>query len=112
MRIVPGPYNILGIDNVYFELESVDAIARAITSLYAAKIAAFAKEDNKEEIRLDMEAPDPCYALRPISPEQGIRRACSQHVHIIVNEIPIMRISIRQGSEVESVLPMEVLISA
>ncbi|KAK3357011.1 Glutamate/Leucine/Phenylalanine/Valine dehydrogenase-domain-containing protein [Lasiosphaeria hispida] len=51
-------YNELGIDDVYFELESVEAISNHITSLYAAKIAAFSREDKREEIRLDMEASD------------------------------------------------------
>lgn len=51
-------YNELGIDDVYFQLESVDAIVSHITSLYAAKIAAFAREDKRQEIRLDMEASD------------------------------------------------------
>ncbi|CAL3965718.1 unnamed protein product [Diplocarpon coronariae] len=51
-------YNELGIDDVYFEMESVDAIVSNIVSLYAAKIAAFAREDRVQEIRLDMEASD------------------------------------------------------
>ncbi|KAL5319815.1 hypothetical protein ACEPPN_012873 [Leptodophora sp. 'Broadleaf-Isolate-01'] len=51
-------YNELGIDDVYFQMETVDAIVSNIVSLYAAKIAAFAREDRKQEIRLDMEASD------------------------------------------------------
>ncbi|KAI0851692.1 NAD-specific glutamate dehydrogenase [Daldinia vernicosa] len=51
-------YNELGIDDVYFEMESVDVIATHITSMYAAKVAAYAREDKREEIRLDMEATD------------------------------------------------------
>ncbi|EFX02642.1 NAD-specific glutamate dehydrogenase [Grosmannia clavigera kw1407] len=51
-------YNELGIDDVYFQLEQVDVIANHITSLYAAKVAAHAREDKREEIRLDMEAYD------------------------------------------------------
>jgi glutamate dehydrogenase len=51
-------YNELGIDDVYFQLETVDAIASHITSLYAAKIAAFTRQDRRQEIRLDMEASD------------------------------------------------------
>ena len=49
-------YNELGIDDVYFQLENVEAIATNVVSLYAAKIAAFARKDRKQEIRLDMEA--------------------------------------------------------
>lgn len=41
-------YNMPGIDNAYFELESMDSIARIVTSFYAAKIAAFAREDMQE----------------------------------------------------------------
>ena len=51
-------YNNLGIDDTYFQTESVDAIATQILSLYAAKVAAYARDDNKLEIRLDREAED------------------------------------------------------
>ncbi|KAH9892917.1 NAD-specific glutamate dehydrogenase-like protein [Xylariomycetidae sp. FL2044] len=51
-------YNELGIDDVYFQMEGVDAIATIITSMYAAKVAAYARIDKREEIRLDMEAAD------------------------------------------------------
>ncbi|OTA60857.1 NAD-specific glutamate dehydrogenase-like protein [Hypoxylon sp. EC38] len=51
-------YNELGIDDVYFQMESVDVIATHITSMYAAKVAAYARVDKREEIRLDMEATD------------------------------------------------------
>lgn len=51
-------YNELGIDDMYFSTESVDAIVSHIHSLYAAKIAAFARDDRKLEIRLEKEAAD------------------------------------------------------
>ncbi|KAK1490663.1 NAD-specific glutamate dehydrogenase [Colletotrichum tamarilloi] len=51
-------YDELGIDDVYFKIEVPEVIASQITSLYAAKVAAFAREDKREEIRLDMEAHD------------------------------------------------------
>jgi glutamate dehydrogenase len=51
-------YEQLGIDDVYFHIETPEVIASQITSLYAAKVAAFAREDKREEIRLDMEAKD------------------------------------------------------
>jgi glutamate dehydrogenase len=63
-------YNDLGIDDVYFELESVDAIASSITSLYAAKVAAFARVDKRQEIRLDMEAED--HAIYIDTSEPGV----------------------------------------
>lgn len=63
-------YNDLGIDDVYFQLESVDAIVSNIVSLYAAKIAAFAREDKQQEIRLDMEASD--HAIYIDTSEPGI----------------------------------------
>lgn len=63
-------YNELGIDDVYFQLETVDAIASNVTSLYAAKIAAFAREDKKQEIRLDMEASD--HAIYIDTSEPGV----------------------------------------
>ncbi|MCJ1331879.1 NAD-dependent glutamate dehydrogenase [Thelotrema lepadinum] len=51
-------YNELGIDDMYFQTESVDAIVSHILSLYAGKVAAYARDDRKPEIRLDKEAPD------------------------------------------------------
>jgi glutamate dehydrogenase len=51
-------YNELGIDDVYFQAESVQAISNHITSLYAAKVAAATRQDQREEIRLDLEADD------------------------------------------------------
>ncbi len=63
-------YNDLGIDDVYFQMETVDAIVSNIVSLYAAKIAAFAREDRKQEIRLDMEASD--HAIYIDTSEAGI----------------------------------------
>jgi glutamate dehydrogenase len=48
----------------------VEAIASNITSLYAAKIAAFAREDKKQEIRLDMEASD--HAIYIDTSEPGV----------------------------------------
>jgi glutamate dehydrogenase len=65
-------YNDLGIDDVYFQLESVDAIVSHITSLYAAKIAAFARADKRQEIRLDMEASD--HAIYIDTSEPGVSR--------------------------------------
>lgn len=51
-------YNELGIDDLYFSTESPDAIVNYVHSLYAAKIAAYARDDKRLEIRLDKEATD------------------------------------------------------
>ncbi|KAF2487053.1 Glutamate/Leucine/Phenylalanine/Valine dehydrogenase-domain-containing protein [Neohortaea acidophila] len=51
-------YNELGIDDMYFSTESADAIVSHIHSLYAAKVAAYARDDKKLEIRLEKEAAD------------------------------------------------------
>lgn len=51
-------YNELGIDDMYFATESVEAIVTHIHSLYAAKVAAYARDDKRLEIRLDKEADD------------------------------------------------------
>lgn len=51
-------YNMLGIDDMYFQTETVDAIVSHILSLYAAKIAAYARDDKVLQIRLDKEAAD------------------------------------------------------
>lgn len=51
-------YDQLGIDDMYFQTESVEALVNHIHSLYAAKIAAYARDDKRLEIRLDKEALD------------------------------------------------------
>jgi glutamate dehydrogenase len=51
-------YKDLGIDDMYFATESVEAIVTHIHSLYAAKVAAYARDDKRLEIRLDKEAED------------------------------------------------------
>ncbi|KAL3457720.1 Glutamate/Leucine/Phenylalanine/Valine dehydrogenase-domain-containing protein [Aspergillus heterothallicus] len=51
-------YNQLGIDDTYFQTETVEAIVTQVLSLYAAKVAAYARDDKKLEIRLDKEAED------------------------------------------------------
>ena len=51
-------YHELGIDDMYFQTETVDAIVNHILSLYAGKVAAYARDDKRLEIRLDMEATD------------------------------------------------------
>lgn len=51
-------YNALGIDDMYFSTESGEAVASNILSLYAAKLAAYARDDKKLEIRLAKEAAD------------------------------------------------------
>lgn len=51
-------YNELGIDDLYFQTETIPAIVNNILSLYAGKVAAFARDDGRLEIRLDKEAAD------------------------------------------------------
>lgn len=51
-------YDMLGIDDTYFQTETVDAIVTQVLSLYAAKVAAYARDDKQLEIRLDKEADD------------------------------------------------------
>lgn len=51
-------YNELGIDDLYFQTESIPAIVNNILSLYAGKVAAYARDDGRLEIRLDKEAVD------------------------------------------------------
>lgn len=43
---------------MYFSTETTEAIANHIHSLYAAKVAAYARSDKRLEIRLDKEAAD------------------------------------------------------
>ncbi|KAN0076061.1 Glutamate/Leucine/Phenylalanine/Valine dehydrogenase domain containing protein [Elaphomyces granulatus] len=51
-------YDMLGIDDMYFQTESVESIVTHILSLYAAKVAAYARDDKRLEIRLDKEDED------------------------------------------------------
>ncbi|ODA77088.1 hypothetical protein RJ55_07606 [Drechmeria coniospora] len=64
-------YEKLGIDDVYFRIEIPDVIASQITSLYAAKVAAYSREDKREEIRLDMEASDHAIYIDTSEPGKG-----------------------------------------
>ena len=48
-------YNNLGIDNMYFSMESVETIANHIMSLYSAKMTAFLKNSQSLEIDLEQE---------------------------------------------------------
>lgn len=63
-------YEKLGIDDVYFTIETPQVIAGHVTSLYAAKVAAYAREDKQEEIRLDMEASDHAIYIDTSTPGQ------------------------------------------
>lgn len=51
-------YNNLGIDDTYFATETVEGIVSYIHSLYAAKVAAYARNDHQLLIRLDRESED------------------------------------------------------
>lgn len=51
-------YNTLGIDDMYFSTETPEVVASHVLSLYAAKLAAYARDDKKLEIRLAKEATD------------------------------------------------------
>lgn len=51
-------YNNLGIDDSYFATETLENIVNHIHSLYAAKVAAYARDDKKLSIRLDRETDD------------------------------------------------------
>lgn len=61
-------YDELGIDDSYFSTESVGAIVSNIHSLWAAKVAAYARDDKKLDIRLDKEAPDHALYLDTSTP--------------------------------------------
>ncbi|KAI9789059.1 MAG: glutamate dehydrogenase (NADP(+)) gdh1 [Peltula sp. TS41687] len=65
-------YNDLGIDDMYFQTETVDAIVNHILSLYAAKVAAYARDDKRLEIRLDKEAADHAVCIDTSKPGVSI----------------------------------------
>ncbi|POS87089.1 NAD(P)-binding Rossmann-fold containing protein, partial [Erysiphe pulchra] len=66
-------YEELGIDDVYFQSETVEEISRLIISLYAAKITAWAHKEKRQEIRLDMEAID--HAIYIDTSQPGISKS-------------------------------------
>ncbi|CCU76728.1 NAD(+)-specific glutamate dehydrogenase/putative NAD-specific glutamate dehydrogenase [Blumeria hordei DH14] len=70
-------YEALGIDDVYFQLESVGTIVRIIIAIYAAKITSMAHREKRQEIRLDMEATD--HAIYIDTSEPGISRIDGPH---------------------------------
>ncbi|KAJ3410477.1 NAD-dependent glutamate dehydrogenase [Chytridiales sp. JEL 0842] len=51
-------YGSLGIDDMYFQQESVDTIAQHILALYGAKIFAYIKNENVLDINLERETED------------------------------------------------------
>ncbi|KAI8803000.1 Glutamate/Leucine/Phenylalanine/Valine dehydrogenase-domain-containing protein [Cladochytrium replicatum] len=51
-------YGNLGIDDMYFQLESVETIAQHIMALYAAKLLAYIKNENVLDINLERETED------------------------------------------------------
>lgn len=51
-------YTHLGIDDMYFQQESVETIGGHIMSLYAAKIFAYMKSETSLEINLERETAD------------------------------------------------------
>jgi glutamate dehydrogenase len=51
-------YDNLGIDDLYFQRESVDTIAKHITALYAAKVQCYAKQCDTLNINLEQEFSD------------------------------------------------------
>jgi len=51
-------YTNLGIDDLYFQKESIETIAQHILSLYSAKIFAFVKNQNQFDINLERETDD------------------------------------------------------
>ncbi|KAI9833104.1 MAG: NAD-dependent glutamate dehydrogenase [Phylliscum demangeonii] len=65
-------YNELGIDDMYFETETADVIVNHILSLYAAKVAAYARDDKRLEIRLDKEAADHAVCIDTSKPGVSI----------------------------------------
>ncbi|KAF2711511.1 NAD-specific glutamate dehydrogenase-like protein [Pleomassaria siparia CBS 279.74] len=77
-------YNELGIDDMYFATESVDAVINHVHSLYGAKVAAFARDDNHLEIRLTKEAED--HALYIDTSRPGISVVNGPHYEQRIDE--------------------------
>ena len=70
-------YNMLGIDDSYFQTESAEALCSNILSLYAAKVAAYARDDKKLDMRLDKEAFD--HAVYIDTSRPGVSEAAGPH---------------------------------
>lgn len=65
-------YNNLGIDNMYFSLESVDVIANHIMALYSAKMTAYLKSASSLEIDLEQEREDGAVYIHSSKPGVSI----------------------------------------
>lgn len=61
-------YGNLGIDDMYFKLESIDTIASHIMALYGAKIFAYIKNDNVLAINLERESDDAAIYIHTSTP--------------------------------------------
>ncbi|KAI3634595.1 hypothetical protein MIR68_007506 [Amoeboaphelidium protococcarum] len=61
-------YGNLGIDDMYFKLESVENIANHIIALYGAKIFAYIKNDNVLDINLERETDDAAIYIHTSTP--------------------------------------------
>ncbi|KAI8824995.1 Glutamate/Leucine/Phenylalanine/Valine dehydrogenase-domain-containing protein [Fimicolochytrium jonesii] len=61
-------YGNLGIDDMYFQLESIDTIAQHIMALYGAKISAFIKNEKALDIELERETDDGAVYINTSAP--------------------------------------------
>lgn len=61
-------YGNLGIDDMYFMMESVEVIARHIMALYAAKIISYIKNDTPLDVNLEREGEDYAVYIHPSKP--------------------------------------------
>lgn len=64
-------YEKLGIDDVYFQIETPDIIANNITSLYAAKVSAYSHQNKHKDIRLEVEASHRAFYIDTSEPGQA-----------------------------------------
>ncbi|KAF2268543.1 NAD-dependent glutamate dehydrogenase [Lojkania enalia] len=93
-------YEQLGIDDMYFATETADVIVSHIHSLYAAKVAAYARDDNRLEIRLDKESSD--HAVYIDTSKPGISVVNGPQYEKRIGEKYLSRSSAGTGYRVES----------
>ena len=76
-KLCPNNFRNLGIDDMYFQQETIETIAGHIMSLYAAKIFAFIKNQNSLEINLERETDEGAVYIHTSAP--GVSQLTGPH---------------------------------
>lgn len=78
-------YGNLGIDDIYFQLESVETIGNHIIALYGAKISAYIKNENYLDINLERETEEGAIYIHTSNP--GISKVSGPQFEYRIDEL-------------------------